>query len=217
MSRQLGAPIKALLGVNLLRHLNPTFDYAGGQFVVRTFAPPMPPQATRIPVFYAKGGGMVIRSELGPEKSPVPAVLMLDTSMSFPLALDDAGWKKAGVDTAKLEPVPREPKYKQGIVPVVRLGAFDIPQVPAVWGVPIAELEQGVQIDLDGVVGASMLGAFRITLVDEGRTMWLEDLPMPPPSPPPAAEPQPAPAAPAEPPKAKPKTPKAKKGEVKAK
>jgi hypothetical protein len=75
-----------------------------------------------------------------------------------------------------------------------------------------------VQIDLDGVIGASMLGAFRITLADEGRTMWLEDLPMPPPSPPPAAEPQAAPAAaPAAPPKAKPKAPRAKKGDVKAK
>jgi hypothetical protein len=193
LSRQMNVPIKALLGVNLLRHLNATFDYAGGQFVTRMRAPSPPPHATRIAVYYAKGGGMVIRSALGPEKSSVPVVLLLDTSMAFPLALDDEGWKKAGVAAAKLTPVEHEPKLRQGTVPILRLGAFEIPDVPAVAGTPIAEIEKGVQMDLDGVLGASLLGAFRITLGDEGRTMWLEDLAMPPPSPP-AAD---TPAAPA--------------------
>jgi len=32
ISRQVNAPIRALLGVNLLRHLHPTFDFMGGQF-----------------------------------------------------------------------------------------------------------------------------------------------------------------------------------------
>src|SRR5437660_1439165 len=32
VSRQLGAPIKALLGVNLLRHMHVTFDRRGDQF-----------------------------------------------------------------------------------------------------------------------------------------------------------------------------------------
>jgi hypothetical protein len=193
LSRQMNAPIKALLGVNLLRHLNATFDYVGGQFVARRVAAPPPPNATRITVYYAKGGGMFIRSAFGPEKSSVPAVLLLDTSMAFPLALDDEGWKKAGVPLAKLTPVQNDPKLRQGTVAVLRLGAFEIPDVPSVAGTPIAEIEKGVQINLDGVIGASLLGAFRITLGDEGRTMWVEDLAMPPPSPP-AAEAPPAPA-----------------------
>src|SRR5262249_22575860 len=33
VSKELGAPIKALIGVNLLRHLNATIDYEGHQFV----------------------------------------------------------------------------------------------------------------------------------------------------------------------------------------
>ena len=68
LSRQMNAPIKALLGVNLLRHANVTFDFIGGQFVVRTFSPPVPPNATRVPVFYVKGGGMVLRTAFRSEK-----------------------------------------------------------------------------------------------------------------------------------------------------
>ena len=61
---------------------------------------------------------------------------------------------------------------------MLRLGAFDIPQVPAVYGTPIAEVEKGIEVDLDGVVGSGLLAAFRVTLTDGGRAMWLEDIPM---------------------------------------
>jgi len=220
ISRQMNVPIKALLGVNLLRHLNVTFDYVGGQFIVRSFAPPIPPAATRIPISYIKGGGMMMRSALSMEKGAPAASLLVDSSMSFPLALDQDGWKKAGTDLAKLLPVPQDSKLKQGIVPMLRLGAFDIPQVPAVYGTPIAEVEKGIEVDLDGVLGSGLLAAFRVTLTDGGRAMWLEDIPMqqqqgaPPPdaapsSAPPAAAPGTSPKAP--PPAEKPKKERPKK------
>jgi hypothetical protein len=210
LSRQMNVPIKALLGVNLLRHLNVTFDYVGGQFIVRTFAPPIPPAATRIPIAYVKGGGMMMRSVLSADKSAPPASLLVDSSMSFPLALDQDGWKKAGTEVNKLLAVPQDTKLKQGVVPLLRLGAFDIPQVPAVYGTPIAEVEKGIEVDLDGVLGSGLLAAFRVTLTDGGRAMWLEDVPPmqqsanPPPAP---ADAAPAPAAPAAP--EKPEKPKA--------
>jgi hypothetical protein len=62
-------------------------------------------------------------------------------------------------------------------VPLLRLGAFDIPQVPAVFGTPIAEVEKGVEVDIDGIVGSGLLAYFRVTLTEEGRAMWLEDVP----------------------------------------
>jgi hypothetical protein len=177
ISRQMNVPIKALLGVNLLRHLNVTFDYIGGQFIVRSFTPPIPPSATRIPVAYLKGGGMLMRSAFSSDKGAPSATLLLDTSMSFPLALDQDGWKKSGTETSKLQPLAQDAKLKQGVVPILRLGAFDIPQVPGVFGTPIAEIEKGVEIDIDGVVGSGLLAYFRVTLTDEGRAMWLEDVP----------------------------------------
>jgi hypothetical protein len=178
ISRQVNAPIRALLGVNLLRHLHPTFDFMGGQFVVRNFEAPPPPQATAVKVSYVRGGGMLLRGGLGTTASQTPASLLVDTSIPFPIALDDGGWKKAGVPLSSLRAVPNQGALRQGVLPLLRLGAFDVPSVPALAGnEPVKEREEGLGIDLDGLVGSGLFASFRVTLVDGGRTMWLEDLP----------------------------------------
>jgi hypothetical protein len=230
LSRRVGAPIKLLLGANLLRKLNVTFDFYASQFVVRAFAPPPPPEATALELSYIKGGGMVTRARLGTEPSAPTASFLVDTSVVFPLAMWDSGWQKAGVDPKGFESVSGEANLKQGVVPRLELGAFDLPRVPAVYGLPPGDLERGGGIHLDGVIGSALLAEFRASLVDQGRTMWLEEMPMPslgpapegaepprepaapsggPASPPPAAKP-PAPAAKPPAPAAKPPAPAAK-------
>ena len=179
LSRRVGAPIKLLLGMNLLRRLNPTFDFYASQLVVRSFAPPPPPSATALEVSYIKGGGMVLKGRLGIEPSAPTVSLLVDTGVLFPLAISDSGWKKAGVDTSGFEAVTGEPKLKQGILPRLTLGAFDLPRIPAVSGLPVEEFEQSGSIHLDGVVGAPLVAEFRTSLVDQGRTLWLEEMPMP--------------------------------------
>jgi hypothetical protein len=63
-------------------------------------------------------------------------------------------------------------------LPLLRLGAFDVPSVPGLAGnEPVKEREDGLGIELDGLVGSGLFASFRVTLVDGGRTMWLEDLP----------------------------------------
>jgi hypothetical protein len=178
VSRQVNAPIRALLGVNLLRHLHPTFDFMGGQFVVRNFEAPPPPAATAVKLNYVRGGGMLLRGALGSAAAPTPASLLIDTSIPFPVALDDGGWKKAGVPLTSLRSVPNQGSLKQGVLPLLRLGAFDVQSVPGLSGnEPVKELENGLGIDLDGLVGSGLFASFRVTLVDGGRTMWLEDMP----------------------------------------
>ncbi len=176
ISKEIGAPIKALLGVNLLRHLNVTIDYEGRQFVARTYNPPPPPNATRLPLHYVRGGGMVLRSAFGGEKGP-RAALLVDTLRPFPVALDKEGWKKAGFSVESLKLVAGDPeqKLREGTVPLMRLGAFDVPRVLGVYGVPIGELENMMSLDIDGVVGAGLLYQFRATLGDDGRVLWIED------------------------------------------
>ena len=178
ISRQVNAPIRALLGVNLLRHLHPTFDFMGGQFVVRNFEAPPPPEATAVKLNYVRGGGMLLRGAVGSTASQTPASLLIDTSIPFPVALDDGGWKKAGVPLSSLRLVPNQGSLRQGIVPLLRLGAFDVPSVPGLAGnEPVKEREDGLGVELDGLVGSGLFAGFRVTLVDGGRTMWLEDLP----------------------------------------
>jgi hypothetical protein len=216
VSRQLGAPIKALLGVNLLRHMHVTFDRRGDQFVVRKDEPSAPPESTRVPLWYVRGGGMLLRASVTAKKDE-PSVFLVDSSAMFPLALEDATWKKAGVDVAKLQPEPSLPGMKSGVLPVLTLGGFDLPQVPAVQGAPAFDMKSSVDVDLGGIAGAGLLSLFRVTFGDEGRFIWLEADPMltqqqrgggrspePSGSPPPgnaeSAPPPPAPSAPPKPP-----------------
>jgi len=208
LSRQLNAPIRVLLGVNLLRHLRPTVDFEGSQFIVRAFDPPPPPRATTLHVSYIRGGGMVFRTNLGADDRTAGS-LLVDTAMQFPVALDDGGWKKAGITVASLKPVPDGGKLKQGLLPRMILGAFDVPHVPGIYGAPLDEFERGLDVDLDGLVGSGLLAAFRVTLADGGRTLWLEDTTLPPDAaPPPPGVPAPPagapPAGPGAPPAAPP-------------
>ena len=106
-------------------------------------------------------------------------------------------------------------KLKEGVVPLMKMGAFDLRRVPGVLGAPIADVERGLAMDIDGILGTPVFASYRVTIVDGGRMMWVEDdsevrammaralggdggeAPAPaPPAPAPGAPPAPAPAAP---------------------
>ncbi len=180
LSRQLNAPVKIMLGVNLLRHLHATIDLFGSQFVVRTYEPPPPPVATTVALSYIRGGGMLVRGGFGSGNTAIPGSFIIDTSMDVPLALDAGGWKKAGKNLADLQPMPGNRGMSQGLVPLFNFGTIEIPDVPALSGVPIQEIEKPVDMDLDGIIGAGLLAQFRVTLADNGRSMWLEPIPVDP-------------------------------------
>jgi hypothetical protein len=173
VTRQLGVPIKALIGAQLLRHAHATFDRRGDQFVVRQQEASTPPDATRVPLYYLRGGGMMLRATVTANDAP-PVPLLVDSSRPFPLFLQDSAWAKAGVDVRTLEPVPDAPNVKHGTVPVFRLGGFDLAKMPAIAGGDFSDMASSVDVDLAGVVGADLLAFFRITLADDGRFMWLE-------------------------------------------
>ncbi|HEV8548619.1 MAG TPA: tetratricopeptide repeat protein [Polyangiaceae bacterium] len=178
LSKQVNAPIKILLGVNLLRHLHPTIDFSGGQFVVRTFEPPPPPAATTVRLSYARGGGMMVRGALGSGEAAPACSFLIDTSLAYPLALAGSGWTKAGVPLSSLKEVPNSGSLKAGVVPSLRLGAFDVPHVPGLQGDGVLkERGEGLGVNIDGLLGSGLLATFRMTLIDGGRSMWLEDLP----------------------------------------
>lgn len=232
ISRQLGATIKALLGVNLLRHMHVTFDRRGAQFVVRKHDPPPPPEASKMPIFYARGGAMMMRANVS-AKEDGAALLFVDSSAFYPIALEDALLKRSGADLSTFRPQPgAPPSWRIGTLPFFKLGALDLAQFPAVQGASFAEYKSSFDVDLGGVAGAGLLSIFRVTFGDNGRWLWLELDPTiatglqqgaaePPPSPPakrlepPPAEPEPAdpskaapqPQAPA-PPATKPEAPK---------
>lgn len=173
LTRQLGVPIKALIGAQLLRHAHATFDRRGDQFVVRRQDATPPPDASRVPLYYLRGGGMVLRATVtARDDDAVP--MLVDSSRPFPLLLQDGAWTRAGVDPHTLVPLADDPTIKRGVIPMFRVGGFDLAKMPAIEGVDLHELTSGIDIDLGGVVGADLLAFFRVTFADEGRFMWIE-------------------------------------------
>jgi hypothetical protein len=173
-----------------------TFDFQGEQFVVRTREPPPPPKATRVSVAYAQGGAMVARAQLrSGESKHVP--LLINTLLPYPVALDEQGLKLGGVDAASLQPVPNDARTKGGKLPYLKLGAFDLPEVPVVAGPSMESIQAMSGMDISGTIGAGLLALFRCSLTDGGRVLWIEDndeiiqmlqqqQQQPPPGPPPA-------------------------------
>ncbi|HEU4410599.1 MAG TPA: hypothetical protein VFS43_35415 [Polyangiaceae bacterium] len=194
VSKEVGAPIKALLGVNLLRRLNVTFDLVGQQFIVRTREPPPPPRATRVGVSYALGGAMLTRAGFTAQGDAVSPVLV-NTRQVYPLQLDDKGWQAAGVPPGELKPLAGAVNDKGAKLSALRLGAYTIPGVPGYAGPSLAPVRGAVGVDVVGSVGSGLLAFFRCTMMDSGRALWIEELPdLAPPTPMPAPETGSAPA-----------------------
>lgn len=174
VSRQLGAPIKALLGVNALRHMHVTFDRRGSQFVVRKSDPLPPPEATRMPVFYARGGAMMMRAAVS-AKGDGNTLLFVDSSAFYPIALDDKLLKLSGANLADFRPEPgAPPSWKMGTIPYFKLGTVDLPQIPAMQGANVGEYKDTFDVDVGGIAGAALLSVFRVTFGEDGRWLWLE-------------------------------------------
>jgi hypothetical protein len=199
ISRQIGVPIQALLGAQVLRHAHATFDRRGDQFVVRRQDASPPPDASRVPLYYLRGGGMVLRANVT-ARSEDAIPLFVDSSRPFPLLLRDDAWKLAGVDVKSLASMPDSPNIRRGIVPMFRVGGFDLAKMPAMEGSDVGDLAAGIDVNLGGVVGADLLAFFRITFADDGRFIWVEPDPtlLGPVSPASPASPAP-PASPASP------------------
>jgi hypothetical protein len=173
LARQLGVPIKALLGAQLLRHAHATFDRRGDQFVVRRRDAAAPPDASRVPLYYLRGGGMVLRASVGARNDAL-AAFYVDSVRPFPLVLQDAAWQTAGIDPRSLSPLPDNPGLRHGVLPILRFAGFDLAKLPAIEGLDMGDLTKELGVDLAGIVGADLLAFFRVTFDDDGRFIWVE-------------------------------------------
>lgn len=174
-SKQVDAPVKVLLGVNLLRRLNATFDYQGSQFVVRRYPAPIPPGASTLPLHWLKGGGMVMRASFGEKSQRPSASFLVDSMMPFPVALDSHGLGHAGVKKGDLRPLPNGQPQQWTELPLFTVAQIEIPRLFSVLDENAVSQEKGLGVDLDGVVGAGLISGFRVTFAPGGRALWLEE------------------------------------------
>ncbi len=173
VSRQIGAPIKALLGVNLLRHLHATFDRRGAQFVVRQSEPPPPPDASRVPLYYVRGGGMLLRAQVSPREDGT-STFFVDSAQPYSVAVDQSLWLKAGVDPKTLVATAQIPNAKAGRLPSLGIGGMSFPGVPAFSFTSLRSHLPAMDVHPGGIFGAGLLEAFRVTFADGGKYVWLE-------------------------------------------
>lgn len=178
LTRQFGAPIKALIGIHALRRMHVTFDRRGSQFIVRRNEPHAPPAASRVPVMYVRGGGMMLRAQIS-LKDERPALFFVDSAAPYPLALHDTALVRAGANMAGFHNEPGAPAgWKVGSLPYFRLGALDLPQLPVVKGADVDALRKTMGVDVDAILGGGLLQAFRVTFAEDGRYLWLEPDPL---------------------------------------
>ena len=111
------------------------------------------------------------------ESENTTGTFFVDSTSRHPLSMDEIGLTKAGIKTSDLTAFTADPgsKLRQGVVPVVRLGAFDLKKVPAIFGGPLTDVEKQLQFDVDGVIGVPLLAFYRFTFADSGRVIYLED------------------------------------------
>lgn len=164
-------PIGALIGANFLRRMHATFDRGADQFVLRREDPPSPPTVTRLPVAWVRGGGMVVRGTIKKEFE-LSGGLWVDSGSPWALAFPEPTWKKVGVDLAKMQTY-NDTKYER--LTNVKLGALDLGPAVAVAGATTVD-DKLKQLDVTtiGALGMTFLGAMRVTLVEGGKTMWIE-------------------------------------------
>ena len=151
-------PIKALLGVNLLRHIHVTFDRRGDQFVVRKHEPAPPPQASRVPLWYVRGGGMMLRAGVERDRRTKSRPCSSTRRRSSPLSLDDAVWKTGGRRPRRSSSRPlASPNLRGGMVPHAQVRRASTCRRSRRSKVPRRPTSIGVNTDLGGVLGAGLL------------------------------------------------------------
>lgn len=165
-------PVGAVIGVNFLRRLHITFDRLADQLVLRREDPPAPPAYSKVPLGYYNGGGMLVRGTIQSEFE-LSSGLWLNSGVDVALAFPDSIWTKIGVNPKNL---PSNEGKTVGRLKDLRLGPLDLG--PADANAALPQLDEALGkfkgIDVMGQAGMNFLTAFRVTIGDKGRALWVE-------------------------------------------
>ncbi|APR99333.1 tetratricopeptide repeat protein [Pajaroellobacter abortibovis] len=172
ISRQLGAPIRLLLGTHFLRRTHVTWDRSGDQFVIRKEAPDFSLQAARIPLWYADGGAMLLPGRFAAVQE-TGIVLSMDSLAPYSIAFEEEGWKMlSGSFSAQ------EANRPVSVLPSLALGTARFSDIVVRQGVPIPEIPTHLpSMRMIGMVGGGLFSTKRVTIGEEGRCLWIENGP----------------------------------------
>ncbi len=175
VSKEVGAPIKALprrqLAPSPQQHHRLRRPAVRGALVRAAAAP----SATRLNLHYVRGGGMVVRGTLGGERALAPRSSSTRRARSRSRSTPRAGRRPAPrwIPSSSSPAIRSRSSAKASSPAAPR--RLRHPRVLGISGVPVADLEKVMGVDLDGVMGSGLLYQFRCTFGDDGRVLWIED------------------------------------------
>ncbi|MBK7399976.1 MAG: hypothetical protein IPJ34_27915 [Myxococcales bacterium] len=164
-------PIGALIGANFLRRLHATFDRGADQLVLRRDDPPNPPTLTRLPVAWVRGGGMVVRATIKKEFE-LSGGAVDRQRLAVGLAFPSPPGRSVGVDVSKMQTY-NDTKYER-LTNIKLPGALDPGPRSRPGATAIEDKLKQLDVTTIGALGMTFLGAMRVSLVENGRTMWIE-------------------------------------------
>jgi hypothetical protein len=155
IERQLGTPIGAVIGLDLLRHFETTIDFAQRWVVVRREGTEA---GESVSARYATLAGSFLAVYATLDRTE--GWLVIDSAGLFPIALSPAAVSALELDVDSLEAPPSAPApdVRLTAIDALRISDFELRGVPAVTGL--------VPRDLDALAGtplAGMLGAIAST------------------------------------------------------
>jgi len=171
---QLGTPIVAVIGLDLLLELRATLDGPGRRLLIRPGgwdggARP----AGGVPFATFSGAHLAVRARLTDQ---VGGYMLVDSAGLFPLAVVPQAIDAMGLSPDELTAIPGSPSpdVRQFALPAVRLGDVVLEAVPAITGLAPDTLGPSIGAPIAGLVGQQVLERFTVTLDGDARRLRIE-------------------------------------------
>jgi hypothetical protein len=171
IERQLGTPIGAVIGLDLLRHFETTIDFAERWVALRRGGSEAGSSAS---ARYATlgGGFLAVHASL----DGAEGWMVIDSAGLFPIALSPAAVAALELDLDALEAPPSAPAPDVRVTQIdaLRFGELELRGVPAVTGLVPRDLDALAGAPLAGMLGAVTFNERKLVIAPASRRIYVE-------------------------------------------
>jgi hypothetical protein len=172
LERQLGTPIGAVIGLDVLRHFETTIDYAQHRVVLRREGTEVGQESSNARYATLAGSFLSVHAIMG----EVQGWLVIDTGGLFPIALSPNAVAALGLDLETLEAPPSAPAPDVRLTQIesLRVSDFELRGVPAVTGLVPRDLDALSGVALAGMLGAVTFNERKLVIAPASRRIHVE-------------------------------------------
>jgi len=173
VSSQVGVPLGAVLGIDLLLRLGATLDGRERRLVLRRERDDGPMAGAAIPFVTLGGTFLAVRAEVDGRTS---GWLTVDSAGLFPVAVSDVTTAHLRWTADDVTTVPGAPsgRVMLGRIRSLRMAEVELADLPALTGLVPAELPDLAGVPVAGMLGSALWMQLRITLDPRDRSIHVE-------------------------------------------